>query len=58
VAVNCCVALMGMSPLRGETAETLIAGTVTVATDDLVVSVTEVAVIVTAKSDSGGGGAV
>jgi hypothetical protein len=58
VAVNCCVALTGMIPLFGETAETAIAGTVTVADEDLVESETDEAVTVTVKSVDGGPGAV
>jgi hypothetical protein len=58
VAVNACVEFIGMNPLGGETAGTLIAGTVTVADDDLVVSETDVAVTVTVKSLGGGPGAV
>jgi hypothetical protein len=57
VAVNCCVALTGMIPLFGETAETAIAGTVTVADEDLVESETDVAVTATVKSVDGSPGA-
>lgn len=57
VAVKSCVALMGIIPLGGET-DTVTAGTVTFAVNDLVVSVTEVAVMLTAKSLAGGAGAV
>lgn len=52
-----CVALTGMMPLGGAT-ETRIAGTVTVAVSDLVVSVTDVAITFTARSLTGGPGAV
>jgi hypothetical protein len=58
VAVNCCVALMGMIPLGGEITGTVIAGTVTVAEDDFVVSVADVAVTFTVRSLGGGWGAV
>ena len=54
VAENFCMALTGMIPLGGETALTTMAGTVTVAEEDFVVSVTDVAVIVTVKSLEGG----
>jgi len=54
VAVNACVAFIGMSPLGGETAETLIARNATVAIPDLVGSATEVAVSVTVTSFAGG----
>jgi hypothetical protein len=56
VALKVCVALMGMIPLGGERLETLMAGTVTVAVDDLVVSVTDVAVTDTVRSLAGGVG--
>jgi hypothetical protein len=58
VAVNCCVALTGMIALFGETAETTIAGIVTVACEDLVESETDVAVTATVKSVDGSPGAV
>jgi hypothetical protein len=54
VAVKSCVELMGMIPLGGEIADTLIAGTVTVAEVALVVSDTDVAVTVTVRSLAGG----
>ncbi len=58
VAENCCVALMGMIPLGGETGETLIAGTVMLAVVDAKGLATEVAVSVTVKSLAGVLGAV
>jgi hypothetical protein len=53
VAENCWVVLAGRSALFGDTGETLTAGTVAVHAEDLVGSATEVAVIVTVKSDGG-----
>jgi hypothetical protein len=47
---------MGMIPLGGERLETLMAGTVTVAIDVLVVSVIDVAATVTVRSLPGGVG--
>jgi hypothetical protein len=47
-----------MIPLGGEITGTVIAGTVTVAEDDFVVSVADVAVTFTVRSLGGGGGAV
>jgi hypothetical protein len=44
---------MGMIPVAGEMTETPMAGTVTVAVDDLVVSVTDVAVTDTVISLAG-----
>ncbi len=58
MAANCCVALIGIIPLTGEIAWTTIAGTVMVAADDLVVSVTDVAVTVTVRSEEERPGAV
>jgi len=50
--------LIGIIPLTGEIAWTTIAGTVMVAADDLVVSVTDVAVTVTVRSEEERPGAV
>src|SRR5690348_11756641 len=58
VVVNCWVALIGMIPLTGETVCTTMAGTVTVAAADFVVSVTDVAVRVTVRSSGDSPGAV
>jgi len=58
VALKSCVALMGMIPLTGDSADTVIAGTVTVAEPALVGSVTEVAVTVTVRLFGESAGAV
>ncbi len=57
VAVNCCVPLTGTLALAGATA-TVMAGTVIVAEPDLVLSATEVALMVTVRLLAGGAGAV
>jgi hypothetical protein len=57
-AENSGVPVMGMIPLAGRTAETAIAGTVTVAAKELAVLVTDVAVTVTVRSLEGSAGAV
>jgi hypothetical protein len=54
VTMNCWVALMGIIPLGGETADTRMAGTVMSADADWVASATEVAVRMTLKSLAGG----
>jgi hypothetical protein len=55
---RCWWSVIGNIPLAGLTAETAIAGTVTVAVPESAVLVTEVAVIETDRSLAGGAGAV
>ena len=58
VALNCGIPVIGTIPLAGLTADTAIAGTVTVVSEEVAGLVIDVAVTDTLKSLEGSGGAV